>query len=698
MNPRENLAVYRDLTLAELAACLEADAAGAERLAAYQAMDKRIANLLHPEPEWWLRTSFHQALRNQSTPQSFWANLSVTTGQVTAVLALGLLIIAAWLLLGQQSKNTMNPELAGTAVPPPSTCPISPTEQIWSGTGPMAGEFPVWMTSQGREAMTLLSTASGVPEQISAGVWGRSLLLVDEQFPDELIITGKQLDGQGEVYFFHRLEDDTITWEPQLLIPRANSSAIDGHPLGRVQHSIAWGVTEPGCYELTFSLNKYTTKIVIDVLPSPLITPTPTPDPQRVQLRLDSWSPDGQTLAYWQHTAADLERSHIPPGQLTFYNTSSGVTCSLPTTFGYDGGGGTHHRYAWRSDGSFLLFKGRDLLVLPNPCDEDHTTLADLFPENIQEVVAVHRYQAFYLLRGQSQYWLYQPFADSNLQILPIPGVTPHSFNAYAISPQGRYVGINLTGGGTAVIETATGQVKSTVDWSHLANVDMRPPVWLSEDSYLIQWTTADQGPLLVTLEGDIQPVAELFGVPASPQQMAWGVPTGPQAHTILFQDFSEGADRNQVRLYHSATGEVETLAFTGGEFDPNGRWLFLRQDQENTVDTLFQSNSTAAHHELWPREIEAVGSLALPLASDAEFIYWTTGPGPSDLVHTSKQLTISAGSRVLIVSETGDIQEEIVEGNITGAPLRSPDGHHLAVVVRSEETGADTLVVLPIE
>jgi hypothetical protein len=565
----------------------------------------------------------------------------------------------------------------------------------------MVGEFPVWMTSRGRQATTLLSTDDGILEQISEGGRNKALLFVDEQFPDPLVITGRQLDGEGAVYFF---QEDNDRWDSQLVIPKANISDIDiePKPAEQVVHIISWGVTEPGCYELTFSLAEYATRIVIDVLPSPLITPTPTPDPQRVQLRLDSWSPwqpGGQTLAYWQHTAVDLERSHIPPGQLSFYNTFTGVSCSLPTAFGYDGGSGTHHRYAWRSDGNFLLFKGRNLLILPDPCHESHTTAAGLFPEPIQEVVAVHRFQAFYLLRGQSQYWLYQPFADGNLQLLPIEGVTPHSFNAYAISPQGRYIGINMTGGGTVIVEVATGQVKSTVDWPHLADVDMWPPVWLSEDRYLIQWTMADQGPLLegpllegpllVTLEGDIQPVAELFGLPASAQQMAWGVPTGPQAYAILFQDFSEDANRDQVWLYHSATGEVETLAFTGGEFDTNGRWLFLRQDQEDESEP---------HYELWWREIEAVGSLALPLASDAEFIHWTTGAGQSDLVRVSNQLTVSVGNRVLIVSEAGDIQEETVENNVIGAPLRSPDGGHLAIVIRSEETGADELVVLPIE
>jgi hypothetical protein len=170
---------------------------------------------------------------------------------------------------------------------------------------------------------------------------------------------------------------------------------------------------------------------------------------------------------------------------------------------------------------------------------------------------------------------------------------------------------------------------------------------------------------------------------------MAWGVSIGFQEYAILCQDFLDDANRNQVWLYHSATGDVETLAFTSGEFDPNGRWLFLRKDQENDSESRY---------ELWWREIEAASTTALPLASDQVFIHWTTGPGPSDLVHVSERLTVSSGNRVLTVSAEGEIQEQTVTGSIISTPLRSPDGHHLALVIRFVESGEDSFVVLTIE
>lgn len=558
----------------------------------------------------------------------------------------------------------------------------------------MAGAFPVWMASRGQETVPLLSIASGVPEQISEGDWSPTLLLVDAQFSDPLLITGERLDGEGKVYFLRQPADDTVIWEPQHVLPMANSSEIEGNPLGRVQHLIAWGVTAPGCYELTFSLAQYAPKIVIEVLPPPLITPTPTPDPQPVQLRLDSWSPwpNSQYVAYWQYTAADLERSAspsgpFPPGRLTFYNTSSGGICSLPAAFRYDGA--TFPRHAWRSDGNFLLFYGRNLRVLPDPCHQSHTNLTNVFPEPIQEVAAVHRFQAFYLLRGQSQYWLYYPFAAQSLQLLPVVGVAPHGLNAYAISPQGRYVGINLWDGGTAIVETATGQVITTTAWSPLDEVDIRPPVWLDETIYLIPQTT--KGPLLATLEGHTQPVAVLFDLLPSSHQIARGVPTGFQQYAILFQDFSGSANDAQVWLYHSATGEVETLpfTFTSGEFDANGRWLLLHKEQEN---------DSGSQYELWLRAIEPAGMPPTPLTSSESSIHWTGGPRPGGgLVRLSQLLTLSSGNQVLIVSAEGEIQAQTFPGHITGTPLRSPDGNHLAIVIQSI-SGQEEVVVLPIE
>lgn len=268
----EQLAVYRDLTPSELATCLGTDPTGAERLAAYQTMDYRIITLPDLKPERSLQTAFYQSLQTQSQlSHPLLTRLSMTTGQLVAVLVLAILVIGAWLLFSQQAQITTEPILSGFS------CPISPIEQIWSGTGSMAGEFPVWMTSKGQQSVTLLSTTSGQPEQVSEGVWSRALLLVDEDVMGDLVITGQQVDGTGQVFFLHRVDDETVTWEPQQTISNAHISVIVEKPLGRVQHIIAWGVTNPGCYQLTLSLAEYTVPIVVEVVDDTLGTPTPSP-------------------------------------------------------------------------------------------------------------------------------------------------------------------------------------------------------------------------------------------------------------------------------------------------------------------------------------------------------------------------------------------------------------------------------------
>jgi len=280
-NNSEQLAIYRELSPAELAACLAVASSAKEKLAAYQEMDKLIGTLPVLEPEAWLQTAFNRSLESRSQ-LSFLVRLPAIVGQATAVTLLVLLLIAVWFLFSLPT----NPELEETAVSPldivrPTlassiSCPISPTGQIWAGTSTMAGEFPVWMTSWGRQGVTLLSDVSGTPVQVSEGVWSRALLLVDEDVKGDLMITGQQLDGQGRVYFLHRVDEETITWEPQHFIPNAHTSEIIQKPDGRVQHFTAWGVTGPGCYQLTFTLAEYTVQMVVEVIDVLSITPSPS--------------------------------------------------------------------------------------------------------------------------------------------------------------------------------------------------------------------------------------------------------------------------------------------------------------------------------------------------------------------------------------------------------------------------------------
>jgi hypothetical protein len=406
-------------------------------------------------------------------------------------------------------------------------------------------------------------------------------------------------------------------------------------------------------------------------------------------IRLDSllaWSPRGGQVAYWQHSTRDIEANpQLPPGQLMFYSTSTDTTCRLPAVFGYDGAGGNYRQYAWRLDSNLLLFQGRNLLVLPDPCQESHTTFADFFPEAIEEVAVAHDLYTFYLLRGQEQYWLYAPAASESLQLLPVEGIKASEGDSYAISPQARYLAINQAGGGTVIVETATGRVKSSIEWP--GSEAARPPVWLSEEIYLIQETAGESGPLLATVEGETRPVAELFGLLPVPEQRAQGVYIGFGRYAILLRQGNQ-TDGGELYLYHAETGEVESVPFDEAAFDPNGRWLFLQQNGQDT----------AAASELWWRSIEPVNSLARPLASHEDGIYWTTSPFSDIVWPVSELVTVSAGDRLLVVTAEGMIRLQTLEGEIVGQPLRSPGGHYLAMVVERPGQIGNDLLVLPIK
>ncbi len=251
--PTDILAAYRDLTPSELAALIERDPTSAESLTRYQQMDAQLSALPRVQPDARLRQHF-QVLVGKKRERG--TGISAVGKPLTAGALLLLLIGFSWMLIRQQSV----PTVVGDG------CPISPPQTVWEGTGPMAGDHPIWMTTHGQQTVTRIDDASGTPRQVSEGVWSRALLLVDEQAAGNLVVTGRQLDGAGEVYFLHRLSQDEVEWLPQAVIMNAHESDIIGKPDGRVQHFIAWATTGTGCYELLFSLAGYEVPIVVEVI------------------------------------------------------------------------------------------------------------------------------------------------------------------------------------------------------------------------------------------------------------------------------------------------------------------------------------------------------------------------------------------------------------------------------------------------
>ena len=199
-------------------------------------------------------------------------------------------MMAVTVLSGCQS---VTPEMS-TALPPEvatetptvhtpnqiGVCPITPPQPyFWSYSGPAAGEFPVWISSTGQEHYSklgpkVLPPASGMP-QFKEGHITKALVFVDKSVQGDLTITGHQLDGDSLVYFpkydeTKRLNESTL----QLLeapadsytIPDANQTNNLPEPEGKAVQGMGPLYIAPGCYEFDLTIEKYTTRVVVEIV------------------------------------------------------------------------------------------------------------------------------------------------------------------------------------------------------------------------------------------------------------------------------------------------------------------------------------------------------------------------------------------------------------------------------------------------
>lgn len=164
-----------------------------------------------------------------------------------------------------------------------SSCPITPIqEDFWSRVSPVAGEFPVWISSQGRISYANSGPYILPPESdelvFNRGIATKALIFVDKEVEGDLTITGKRLDGPELIYFSSAGEEEVTTridaTTLQLLttpptsreIPSAHISTHLPEPDGKAHHGMGLIYISPGCYEFTTTINQYTVKIVLELL------------------------------------------------------------------------------------------------------------------------------------------------------------------------------------------------------------------------------------------------------------------------------------------------------------------------------------------------------------------------------------------------------------------------------------------------
>lgn len=382
----------------------------------------------------------------------------------------------------------------------------------------------------------------------------------------------------------------------------------------------------------------------VPLQPSPTPTLAPAGAPQEpvetaAAVRLASWSPGGEWLAYWGSTADDVSGDFYPspPGELNFWNARSGQTCKYTELVATD----ENHRLDW-------LAEDEALAVVNGGSFQGEPCAGDFVPA-----------------QGTPQAG---PVAD--------PALSPGEEYRAETMVQEQSAGILRLR--TNLLALPDIQVINSVEWQ----IDERLGAlglggeWLAGNQFLI-FETLGEGPLLATVSGQMVPIArDLFGIQALPSLL------GPEGynlradgaamdgtddvyHLALYGVGSE-AGFPPVRFYHSETGEVEEMPFQhlwSPAFSPDGAWLLLEEH------TFQDGNERRA---LWTRPVDPPGSPVQPYPAGWP-VAWSPDWTRAAVVH-DRQVSIYTfpGGQPL-----GDWST----GRYSAQELRwAPDGRSLAV------------------
>lgn len=328
----------------------------------------------------------------------------------------------------------------------------------------------------------------------------------------------------------------------------------------------------------------------------PTLTTTASPSPAaalpRVIPYLDAyrlwpvgWSPDSQWLAYRTFTPDDASlnpyegTSILPYGTFHFLNVRTGQTCAYSKDNTYDLAPNRWH--GWLPDGRLMtLDRAGQVVVLEAPCAGDTAAL----------------------LRGSARPRCLVTNPDSG----------------QSCSPDGRRLGFTdetRDPRTTTITNLDTGQVEAVITWppawAGLGHVG--GPIWLDSQRFILQSTHA--GPVLVTLgetvlEEHLAPA--YFGVEGNHSQWVSAVllPGSHDGHLLLNEPAHDGVN-GQVLLYHPENGLVETLPAYSAEFRPDGRWLDLRDDDNDPAWLRPVDPPSSAPREWLANASEAQASLS---------------------------------------------------------------------------------------
>jgi WD40 repeat protein len=276
------------------------------------------------------------------------------------------------------------------------------------------------------------------------------------------------------------------------------------------------------------------------------------------------WSPDGKWLAYTTYRESRVD----------FLNIESGEICASPV----QGDREPHsfrHYWSWLADSRILEVNGGALIYAPCKRDEGEIILG---LEDAGWIEAESPDRRVILLGSDIGFSLYN---NETGITYPIKNTIDATETFASWSPMGTYVALYGPMDGDIdraayarlwLIDAATGAVVDQVDWTPVPMPFSYNVGWVDNQRYVID--TADRGPLLLTVNGDVKAIVqELFkrkcvGYPDCGSLLD-PLPRQPDGafHLILW-------DEAEHLIYHSDLDAVETIKAHEYFFSPDGAWL----------------------------------------------------------------------------------------------------------------------------
>jgi hypothetical protein len=384
------------------------------------------------------------------------------------------------------------------------------------------------------------------------------------------------------------------------------------------------------------------------------------------------WSPDSRWITYFD---LEAKAGHV----LNVETEQDCVFTEIPQAddywcYGCDSAGPT--LYTWQRDGRiFLIDQGTPTLI--TPCGGS-TSITSRFTSSLEWIESVSPDGRMLVLRTEDGSVIY----DSQTQrVVPIALDLGEQRIGIAWSPGGTQIALSTDEAGEAVTWTVnlqSGQAKEMLRWNSRPSpgpccTDLH---WLDESLFFVD--DADRGLLLVISEGTARLDSALFGIKLCEPEACAYLPhaqvhadrASGSYHVLL----SQGQSRLPYLLYHSETGEIETLPEGYDyEFPSDARWIAARRsDGENYIRPIDPQNAGLQKHTL---------------PSDTSRVYYTAEGDIYALSDDSGVFSIYSADNALLGSWWS-------EGFSSWQFIWSPDQRRVALIGDAGASGIGLFVV----